>query len=98
MRCSSASEASGTTWRAVDQNGHVLDILVQSRRNAKAAKGFFHKLLKGLQYVPRMVVTHKLRRYGAAEREILSPPAFHRLRRRNLGRLRPVSGTGKAVT
>ncbi len=39
-------------WRAVDQHGNVLDILVQSRRSAKAAKRFFRKLLKGLQYVP----------------------------------------------
>jgi len=37
-------------WRAVDQNGVVLDILMQSRRSAKAAKRFFRKLLKGLQY------------------------------------------------
>jgi putative transposase len=36
-------------WRAVDQDGNILDILVQSRRNAKAAKRFFRKLLKGLQ-------------------------------------------------
>ena len=49
-------------WRAVDQHGHVLDILVQSRRNAKAAKRFFRKLLRGLQYVPRVTVTDKLRR------------------------------------
>ncbi|HYZ64006.1 MAG TPA: IS6 family transposase, partial [Acetobacteraceae bacterium] len=40
-------------WRAVDQHGHVLDVLVQSRRNTQAAKRFFGKLLKGLQYVPR---------------------------------------------
>jgi len=40
-------------WRAVDQDGDVLDILVQSRRNKKAAKRFFRKLLKGLRYVPR---------------------------------------------
>ena len=42
----------GTThylWRAVDQHGNVLDILVQSRRNAVAAKRFFRKLLKGLR-------------------------------------------------
>ena len=39
-------------WRAVDQDGDVLDILVQSRRDKKAAKKFFRKLLKGLQYVP----------------------------------------------
>jgi len=43
-------------WRAVDQHGNVLDILVQSRRNAEAAKRFFRKLLKGLQYVPRVLV------------------------------------------
>ena len=55
-------------WRAVDQHGTVLDILVQSRRSAKAAKRFFKKLLKGLQYVPRVVVTDKLRSYGAAKR------------------------------
>ena len=43
-------------WRAVDQDGVVLDVLVQSRRNTKAAKRFFKKLLKGLRYVPRVVV------------------------------------------
>ena len=41
-------------WRAVDQNGVVLDILVQARRDANAAKRFFRRLLKGLQYVPRV--------------------------------------------
>src|SRR5262247_571553 len=55
-------------WRAVDQDDHVLDILVQSRRNKKAAKKFFRKLLKGLQYVPRVIVTNKLKSYGAAKR------------------------------
>ncbi len=48
-------------WRAVDQDGNVLDILVQSRRSARAAKRFFRKLLKGLQYVPRVIVTDKLK-------------------------------------
>ena len=56
-------------WRAVDQHGTVLDILVQSRRNTKAAKRFFKKLLKGLQYVPRVVVTDKLKSYAAAKRK-----------------------------
>ena len=55
-------------WRAVDQHGNVLDVLVQSRRNAKAAKRFFRKLLKGLRYVPRVLVTDKLASYGAAHR------------------------------
>jgi putative transposase len=44
-------------WRAVDQNGDILDILVQSRRDKKAAKKFFRKLLRGLRYVPRVIVT-----------------------------------------
>jgi putative transposase len=64
-------------WRAVDQDDNVLDILVQSRRNRKAAKKFFRKLLKGLQYVPRVVITDKLRSYGAAKRDIL-PGVEHR--------------------
>ena len=58
-------------WRAVDQDGTVLDILVQRRRNKRAAKKFFRKLLKGLTYVPRVIVTDKLKSYGAAKREIL---------------------------
>jgi putative transposase len=64
-------------WRAVDQDGHVLDILVQSRRNAKAAKRFFRKLLKGLCYVPRVLITDKLASYGVAQRELL-PGVEHR--------------------
>ena len=57
-------------WRAVDQDGDVLDILVQPRRNAKAAKRFFRKLLKKSRYTPRLVVTDKLRSYGAAHRDL----------------------------
>jgi putative transposase len=56
-------------WRAVDQDGVVLDILVQPRRDAKAAKRFFRPLLKGLQYVPRVIVTDKLRSHGVAQRQ-----------------------------
>jgi transposase-like protein len=44
-------------WRAVDQDGTVLDILVTSRRNAKAATRFFRKLLPGLRSVPRVLIT-----------------------------------------
>jgi putative transposase len=58
-------------WRAVDQDGHVLDIPVQRRRDTKAAKKFFRKLLKGLTYVPRVIITNKLASSGAATREIL---------------------------
>src|SRR5579859_1981583 len=64
-------------WRAVDQNGVVLDILVQPRRDAKAAKRFFQRLLKGLQYMPRVIVTDKLRSYGVAHRQLL-PRVEHR--------------------
>jgi putative transposase len=56
----------------VDEDGEVLDILVQSRHNAKVVKRFFRRLLKGLRYVPRVVVTDKLASYGAAHREIMS--------------------------
>jgi putative transposase len=67
-------------WRAVDQDGHVLDILVQRRRNKKAAKNFFRKLLKGLRYVPRVIITDKLKSYGAAKQEII-PGVEHRQHR-----------------
>jgi len=67
-------------WRAVDQDGNVLDILVQRRRNKQAAKKFFRKLLKGLSYVPRVILTDKLKSYGAAKREIL-PGVEHRQHR-----------------
>ena len=53
--------------RAVDQDGEVLDILVQSRRNKKAAKRFFRKLLKSCCYVPRSITTDKLKGYAAAK-------------------------------
>ncbi len=59
-------------WRAVDQQGNVLDILVQSRRNTAAAKKFFRKLLKGCEYVPRVMITDKLGSYRAAKREVMS--------------------------
>jgi transposase-like protein len=64
-------------WGAVDQDGVVLDILVQPRRDAKAAKRFFRRLLKGVQYVPRVIVTDKLRSYGVAHRQLL-PKVEHR--------------------
>jgi putative transposase len=67
-------------WRAVDQDGHILDILVQRRRDKQAAKKFFRKLLKGLKYVPRVMVTDKLKSYEAAKREVL-PSVEHRQHR-----------------
>jgi len=70
-------------WRAVDQNGNVLDILVQSRRNKKAAERFFRKLLKDLQYVPRVIITDKLASYGAAKKEILASVEHRQHKRLN---------------
>ncbi len=64
-------------WRAVDQDGHVLDVLVQNRRDKAAARCFFHRLLKKTRTPPRVVVTDKLRSYGAALREVM-PCVKHR--------------------
>jgi putative transposase len=64
-------------WRAVNQDGHVLDILVQRWRHKTTAKKFFRKLLKGLTYVPCMMVTDKLKSYAAAKQELL-PSVEHR--------------------
>ena len=64
-------------WRAVDHDGFVLEILVQSRRNAEAAKRLMRKLLKGQRRAPRGMITDKLRSYGAAKREIM-PGVEHR--------------------
>ena len=68
-------------WRAVDQNGVVIDILVQPRRDRLAAIRFFRKLLRatGRRY-PRVIVTDKLRSYGAAKRVVM-PHVVHRQHR-----------------
>ena len=65
---------------AVDQHGVVLDILVRDRRNATAAKRFFNRLLAGLKYKPRRIVTDGLHSYDAARREVL-PDVRHRTSR-----------------
>ena len=67
-------------WRAVDQDGDVIDILVQKHRNARAAKRFFRKLLKGQGSEPWRLVTDKLRSYGAAHRSAM-PSVVHDTRR-----------------
>jgi putative transposase len=64
-------------WRAVDQHGTVLDILVQSRRNAKAAKRLLRKLLRKQGVAPRVMITDKLASYAATKREIM-PGVEHR--------------------
>jgi len=58
-------------WRAVDQTGIVLDVLVQSRCDKQAAKQLLGKLLKKQMWPPRVMITDKLPSYGAAKREIL---------------------------
>ena len=57
-------------WRAVDQDGFVLDVLVQSRRNAKAARRLPRKLLKKHMRAPRVLITDKLKSYGVARRQL----------------------------
>ena len=59
-------------WRAVDQDGDVIDLLVQSRRDRRAAARFFRKLLKGQGRAPRRLVTDKRRSYAAAHRTAMS--------------------------
>ena len=63
-------------WRAVDQEGDAIDILVQRNRNARAAKRFFRKLLKGQGSEPWQLVTDKLRSYSAAHDEVM-PSVAH---------------------
>ena len=64
-------------WRAVDEDGDVLDILVQSRRGRRAAVRFFRKLLKKQGRLPRRLITDKLRSYSAAHRTVM-PSVVHR--------------------
>ena len=63
-------------WRAVDEDGDVIDILVQSRRNRRAAIRFFRKLLKNQGCVPRRLITDKLRSYPSACRSVM-PSVVH---------------------
>jgi putative transposase len=64
-------------WRAVDQDGHVPDEIVQSRRNTKAAKRLLIRLLRKQGMPPKRIVTDKLRSYGAARKQIM-PRVDHR--------------------
>ncbi|WP_411194430.1 IS6 family transposase [Rhodococcus erythropolis] len=59
-------------WRAVDQHGNVLDILIQGKRDGKAATRFFRTLLKKQGHTPRVLITDKLRSYQVAHRQTLS--------------------------
>ena len=78
MRCFvSINGAQWYLWRAVDQHGKVLDILVRSRRNAVAARKFFRRLLTGLRSVPMVIGTAQLASYQVAHRELM-PSVPHR--------------------
>ena len=63
-------------WRAVDQDGEVVDVFLQARRDGSAAKLFFKRLIKSNGGDPRKIVTDKLRSYGVAHRELM-PEAIH---------------------
>ena len=63
-------------WRAVDQDGEVVDVYLQKRRDGAAAKRFFKRLLKTHRDEPRKIVTDKLRSYGVAHRELI-PDSIH---------------------
>jgi putative transposase len=67
-------------WRAVDQNGAVIDILVQPRRDRWAALGFFRKLLHTAERTTRVIITDKLRSYAAAKK-LIWPNLMHRQNR-----------------
>ena len=63
-------------WRAVDQDGDVVDVLLQARRDGRAAMRFFKRLLNRHRSEPRKIVTDKLASYGVAHRELI-PDAIH---------------------
>ncbi len=63
-------------WRAIDQDGEIVDVFLQRRRDGKATKRFFKRLLKTHRNEPRKIVTDKLRSYGVAHRELI-PDTIH---------------------
>ena len=85
-------------WRAVDQAGVVLDVLVQRRRNKQAAKRLLRKLLKRQMRPPRVTITDKLASYGAAKREIM-PGIEHRQHKglNNRGEFAPAGAPTRAA-
>ena len=63
-------------WRAVDQDGEVVDVFLQARRDGDAAKRFFKRLIRNHSNEPRKIVTDKLRSYNVAHRELI-PESIH---------------------
>ena len=101
-------------WRAVDQDGEVVDVYLQARRDGAAANRFFKRLLRSHGGDPRKIVTDKLRSYGVAHREVI-PEVIHvtdqyannrveqsheptRLRERGMRRFKSVSQAQRFVT
>ena len=72
-------------WRAVDQDGEVVDVYLQAKRDGAAAKRFFKRLLRNHGGEPRKIVTDKLRSYGVAHRELM-PETIHSTEQYDLGR------------
>lgn len=70
-------------WRAVDQDGDVIDVLVQRHRNSRAARRFFRKLLRRQQSAPWRLVTDQLRSYSAAHRSVMRSVAHDTSRHAN---------------
>ena len=66
-------------WRAVDQDGEVVDVCLQAKRDGAAAKRFFKRLIRSYKGEPRKIVTDKLRSYGVAHRELI-PETIHSTR------------------
>jgi putative transposase len=62
-------------WRAVDQDGDLIEILVQKRKDTRAAQRFFRKLLSSQTEVPIEITTDKLRSYAAAKRDVMPSDA-----------------------
>ena len=101
-------------WRAVDQDGEIVDVYLQSRRDGATAKRFFRRLLRSNAGEPRKIVTDKLRSYGVAHRELI-PDAIHisdryannraeqsheptRVRERGMRRFKSIAQAQKFVT
>jgi putative transposase len=64
-------------WRAVDQDGYVLNEIVQTRRNTKAARRMLTRQLRKQGCAPKRMVTNRLRSYGAAKRQVVPPHSNH---------------------
>jgi len=101
-------------WRAVDQDGEIVDVYLQKKRDGAAAKRFFKRLLRSHGSEPRKIVTDKLRSYGVAHRELV-PETIHstrqyennraeqsheatRVRERGMRRFKSIKQTQRFVT